>query len=124
MDDQEASATQDPASSDGSTAAQSYTIEITVSPDGITVGVESADDDSAEAPDDSSASAAPADPSQPAAAAAASPASDSDSDSDAMPAKDIKEAMVMALMIYKNNGEMPQSDATGDDDFAQGYKSR
>ena len=86
------------ASSEAESGSAGYTIEITVTADGkISVGVESSDQENAEE------SGAPAD------------ASDS-----AQPAKDIKSALVMALEIYKNNGEAPGADDS-DEQFASGY---
>lgn len=38
----------------------------------------------------------------------------------AQPAKNIKDALVLALQIYKNNGEMPEADDS-DSQFSQGY---
>lgn len=71
----------------------------------ISVGVESSDQENAEE--------SGGDPS-------AAPMDDSGS---AQPAKDIKSALVMALEIYKNNGEMQEADDS-DEQFAAGYQGK
>jgi membrane protease subunit (stomatin/prohibitin family) len=93
----------DPSASTGgdSSAGGGYTIEITVTADGqISVGVESADQESAEESGGASGGA--------------------DTDSGAVPAKSIKDALTMALQIYKSNGQAPQAD-TSDQDIDAGY---
>lgn len=98
-----APAAADPAAEDMSTeqsAGTGYTIEIAVSADGkISVGCESAAAEGAEAGAEGAPEAAMA----------------------TQPAKDIKDALVIALGIYKNNGEMPEADDS-DAQFASGYK--
>lgn len=90
--------TQDPAAGAGSgdgSAAQSYTIEITVSPDGISVGVESAGQEDAESGGESGGSGA-------------------------QPVKSIKDALTVALQIYRNDGQMSEG-SSADDDMASGF---
>lgn len=94
-----------------------YTIEITVTADGkISVGVESADEENEE---ESSAGGASA-------GSGADGAGTSDDESTeptegaAQPAKNIKDALVMALEIYKNNGASPGVDDS-DSQFQSGF---
>lgn len=116
---------------DTSDMSQGYVIEITVTADGkISVGVESASEESQEEGGEGSASAegedaaAPADDADPAAPAPAAPADDAEpAEGSAMPAKNIKEALTMALEIFKNNGQAAEPD-TSDTDFTSGYASK
>lgn len=96
-----------------------YVIEITVTADGmISVGVEPADEESQEeGGEGASADPSAADPSAEG-GEAAEPAEGS-----AQPAKTIKEALTMALEIFKNNGQAPSAD-TSDSDFSSGYSGQ
>ena len=83
-------------SSTDDTGGASYTIEISVTPDGISVGVESADQENAE---------------QGAAGAAGGAGGEA-----ATPVKSIKEALTLALEIYRADGEMPETSGTSPED--------
>lgn len=85
-------------------AGGGYTIEISVMADGkISVGCESASEENAEESGGGEASEAGGEPS-----------------GEAQPCKGIKDALIMALEIFKNNGEMPAPDDS-DEQFASGY---
>lgn len=73
-----------------------YTIEIAVSgDDSMTVSVESAGQEGAE--------------------------SGMAEASEGVPAKSIKDALTMALAIYKSNGQMPQGESDQDASFNEGF---
>ena len=93
--DDTTSSTASPA--DTGAGAASYTIEISVTPDGISVGVESADQESSEE----------------------SGAGGAGGGSEATPVPSIKAALTMALDIYRNDGQMPEGN--GEDDMASGF---
>jgi hypothetical protein len=79
-----------------------YVIEIRVGADkSISVCVESAADEDAEE------------------SGGGDDGSGGDSDDNSTPVKSIKEALTMALEIYRNDGEMPQQ---ADADFQQGFQ--
>lgn len=101
----------DPSMGANSGAGSSYVIEITVTADGmISVGVESADEESQEEGGEGAEAGPGADADE-----AAEPAEGA-----AQPAKSIKEALTMALEIFKNNGQAASAD-TSDSDFSSGY---
>ena len=105
MDQMTAPAPDTGAQTDDSSVTQGYTIEISVAGDGsITVGAESAAQENAEG-----GSGVPS-----------GGASSDSSEGTAQPAKNIKDALLMALEIFKAGGEMPKAD-TSDADFSQGY---
>ena len=107
----------DPTSDDssGAPAEQGYTIEIIVAADGtITVDVEQGEDDDSES---GAASGAGADD-----GSGDSGAGD-DTDSGAgspTPAKNIKDALSIALDIFRNNGQIAAA-SSPDDDMQSGY---
>lgn len=99
-----------------------YVIEITVTADGmISVGVESADEESQEEDGEGASSGGSSDSEDESADPSAEPAEPADGA--AMPAKTIKEALTMALEIFKNNGQSPSAD-TSDSDFSSGYSGQ
>ena len=111
-----------PASGDGSDdSSQDYTIQIIVSGGQISVGVVPGDGDSDDSSDSSAASGSSGDPS--ATGSGGDPDNDGDSDSDssgAQPVKNIKEALTIALDIYRNGGQVQDADA----DFNSGFNSQ
>ena len=103
-------ATEDTSAAAGEESTSAYTIEITVTADGkISVGVETAQEESEEE-GGSEGTATDEDM-----------ASEGSEPGAAQPVKSIKEALVLALEIFKNNGEAPAPD-TSDSDFASGYE--
>ena len=102
--------------------AQGYVIEITVTADGqISVGVESSSEEAQEESGEGAA-AAPAEGADPAEGAEGAEGAEP-AEGAAMPAKNIKEALTMALEIFKNNGQAPAAD-TSDSDFSSGYSGQ
>lgn len=88
----------------GDTGAASYTIEISVTPDGISVGVESADQENAEEGGSEGAGEAQGTPAA------------------ATPVGSIKEALTLALDIYRADGQMPDQNAPSpEDEMSSGF---
>ena len=114
-----------PASGDGSDgsggASEDYTIQIIVSGGQISVGVMPGDGDSDDSSADSGASGG-ADGSS-ASSGGGDPDNDGDSDSGAsgaQPVKNIKEALTIALDIYRNGGQVQDADS----DFNSGFQGQ
>ncbi len=99
-------------------ASQAYTICITVDGDQISVGVQPGDGDA----DDQGGSAAGGGTSGASGASGASGGGDAGSDSGGgmTPVKNIKEALTVALEIYRSGGQVEDADA----DFNSGYASQ